>query len=77
MSSHKDNRAKFHISMTAQQDEKIERQKIERVMDEEALQKEMMQPDQPMKWRKKAIQTYQREMEPFEEELLILLHQQA
>jgi superfamily II DNA helicase RecQ len=49
-----------------------------RVIDEEALQKEMMQrqthPDQPMKWRKKAIQTYQREMEAFEEELLILMH---
>ena len=49
-----------------------------RVIDEEALQKQMMQPqmhpNQPMKWRKKAIRTYQREMEAFEEELLILMH---
>lgn len=49
-----------------------------RVIDEEALRKDMTQPqkdpDQPMKWRKKAIQTYEHEMEAFEEELLILMH---
>ena len=49
-----------------------------RVIDEEQLQKEMMQPqtqpDQPMQWRRKAITKYQREMEAFQEELLILMH---
>ena len=49
-----------------------------RVIDEEELQKEMIQtetqPDQPMQWRKKAIIKYQREMEAFQEELLILMH---
>jgi hypothetical protein len=51
---------------------------VKQVIEEEVLRREMTQPqthpDRPVRWQRKAIQTYQDEMEAFEEELLILTH---